>query len=42
MEKIPWRREWLPSPVFLPGGFLGQRGLEGYIPSDPKESDTTE
>ena len=25
--KIPWRREWLPTPVFLPGESLGQRNL---------------
>ena len=25
---ILWRREWLPTPVFLPGEFQGQRGLE--------------
>ena len=25
--KIPWRREWLPTPVFLPGEFHGQRSL---------------
>ena len=30
--KIPWRREWLPTPVFLPGEFHGQRGLAGYSP----------
>ena len=28
--KIPSRREWLPTPVFLPGEFHGQRSLEGY------------
>ena len=28
--KIPWRREWLPSPVLLPGEFHGQRRLAGY------------
>ena len=27
--KIPWRREWLPTPVFLLGGFHGQRSLAG-------------
>ena len=27
--KIPWRGEWLPTPVFLPGGFHGQRRLTG-------------
>jgi len=40
--KIPWRREWLPTPVFLPGEFHGPRRLEGYSPWDCKESDTTE
>ena len=28
--KISWRREWLPSPVFLPGELHGQRSLVGY------------
>ena len=28
--KIPWRREWQPPPVFLPGKSHGQRSLEGY------------
>ena len=28
--KIPWRRKWQPSPVFLPGKFHGQRSLEGF------------
>ena len=27
----PWRREWLPTPVFLPGEFHGQRSLKYYI-----------
>ena len=27
--KIPWRKEWLPTPVFLPGESHGQRSLEG-------------
>ena len=30
IRKIPWRRKWQPSPVFLPGKFHGQRSLEGY------------
>ena len=30
--KIPWRREWLPTPVFLPEEFPGQRSLVGYSP----------
>ena len=27
--KIPWRKEWQPTPVFLPGELLGQRRLAG-------------
>ena len=38
----PWRREWLPTPVLLPGEFHGQRSLAGYSPFGLKESDTTE
>ena len=30
--KIPWRREQLPTPGFLPGKFHGQRSLAGYSP----------
>ena len=40
-EDSLWRREWLPTPVFLPGGFHGQRSLVGYSPWGCKESDTT-
>ena len=40
--KIPWRREGLPTPIFLPGELHGQRSLEGYRPWDCKESDTTD
>ena len=36
--KIPWKREWLPTPVFLPGESHGQRSLMGYSPWGPKES----
>ena len=39
--EIPWRRKWQPTPVFLPGGFHGQRKLVGYSPCGHKESDTT-
>ena len=28
--KIPWRREWLPTAVFLPGEFFGQRILRPW------------
>ena len=30
--RFPWRWEWLPIPVFLPGEFHGQRSLVGYSP----------
>ena len=40
--KIPWRRAWQPTPVFLPGEFHGQRSLLGYSPWGRKVSDTAE
>ena len=40
--KIPWRRKWQPTPVFLPGESHGQRILVGYSPWGRKGSDTTE
>ena len=40
--EIPWRREWLPSPVFLPGKFHGLRSLVVYSPWGLKELDMTE
>ena len=36
----PWRREWLPTPVFLLGEFCVQRSLPGYSPWGRKESDS--
>ena len=38
----PWRREWLPAPVFWPGKFHGQKSLEGCSPWGRKEVDMTE
>ena len=32
VRKIPWRKAWQPTPVFLPGVTHGQRGLAGYRP----------
>ena len=40
--KIPWRKKWQSTPVFLPGKSCGQRSLVGYIPWGRKETDTTE
>ena len=34
VEKMPWRRKWQPTPVFLPGKFHGHRNLAGYSPWD--------
>ena len=37
-QKIPWGREWPPTPVFLPGESHGQRSLAGCSPRGHKES----
>ena len=42
LRKIPQKRAWPPTPVFLPGEFHGQRSLGGYSPWGHKESGTTE
>ena len=42
LRKIPRRRKWQPTPVFLPRKSHGQRSLEGYSPWGLKESDTTQ
>ena len=36
VRKIPWRREWQPTPVFSPGQSHEQRVLEGYGPWNHK------
>ena len=40
--QVPWRREWLSTPVFLPGESHRQRSLVGYSSLGRKESDKTE
>ena len=42
VQKGPWRRKWLPTPVFLSRESHGQRSLASYSPWGHKESDTTE
>ena len=42
VRKIPRRRGWQPTPVFLPGKSHGQKSLAGYSPQSCKELDTTE
>ena len=41
VRKIPWRRNWQLTPVFLPGKSHGQRSLAGYSPWGRQESDMT-
>ena len=38
VRKIPWRRKWQPTLVFLPGKFHGQRSLVSYSPWSCRES----
>jgi len=40
--RIPWRRKWQPTPVFLPGESHGQRSLAAYSPWGHKDLDNTE
>jgi len=40
--KIPWRRAWQPTPVFLPGELPWTGSLAGYSPWSCKESDMTD
>ena len=42
VRKIPWRRAWQPTPVFLPGESHGQGSLVGYSPWGRKELAMTE
>ena len=37
-----WRGNWQPTPIFLPGESLGQKGLVGCCLWGHTESDTTE
>ena len=42
VRKIPWKRKWQPTSVFLPGESHGQRSLVVYSPWGHKESGTTQ
>ena len=42
VRKIPWRRKWQPTPVFLPGESPRQKSLVGYSPRGHKKSGTIE
>ena len=36
VKKIPWRRKWQSTPLFLPWKFHGERSLVGYSPWNHK------
>ena len=42
VRKIPWKRSWQPTLVFLPGESHGQRSLAGYSSWGHKELESTE
>ena len=42
LEKIPWTREWLPTPVLWPGEFHAEKTLVGCSPWGLKELDMIE
>jgi len=42
LGSFPWRREWQPTPIFLPGESHGRRSLADCSPWGCKESYTTE
>ena len=39
VQEDPWRRDWLPTPVFLLGEFHGQRSLVAYSPQGRRVRD---
>ena len=41
VKKIPWRRAWQPTPVFLPGESPWTEEPVGYGPWGSKELDKT-
>ena len=42
LGRIPWRSEWQPTSIFLPGKSHRQRSLVGFSSGGRKEVDTTE
>ena len=41
VRKIPWRRKWQPTSVYMPEKSHGQRTLTGYSPKGHRQLDTT-
>ena len=42
VRKIPWKRKWQLTPVYLPGKSQGQRSLAGYSPWGHRHNLVTE
>ena len=42
IRKIPWKRAWQPTPVFMLGESQGRKSPAGCSPEGHKESDMTE
>ena len=42
VRKVPWKRDWYLTPIFLPRESHGQRSLSGYSLQGHSEVDTTE
>ena len=42
VRKIPWKKAWQPTPVFMPGESHGQWSLVGWSPKGHKGLDMTE
>ena len=40
--KIPWRRKWQPTPVFLPGKSMDRGAWQATVHEVAKDSDTSE
>ena len=40
VRKIPWRRKWQPTPIFLPGESHGLRCYVGFSPGVASRGDS--
>ena len=42
VRKIPWKRKWQPTPVFLPGKSMDREAWQATVYGVKKEMDMTE